>query len=144
MRLWTLHPRYLDSKGIVALWREALLARAVLSGRTRGYRSHPQLRRFQSCRKPLEAIEYYLRIVYDEATRRGYHFERRKIRRGLSRIRIKTTRGQLMFELGHLKKKLRRRDLIRYRGLKEIQRPAPHPLFRVIKGPIENWEKTNP
>ena len=30
MRLWTLHPKYLDAQGLVALWREALLARAVL------------------------------------------------------------------------------------------------------------------
>ena len=37
MRLWTLHPKYLDPQGLVALWREALLARAVLQGKTRGY-----------------------------------------------------------------------------------------------------------
>ncbi|WP_338140756.1 pyrimidine dimer DNA glycosylase/endonuclease V [Candidatus Nitrotoga sp. 1052] len=28
MRLWTLHPCYLDSRGLVALWREALLAQS--------------------------------------------------------------------------------------------------------------------
>jgi hypothetical protein len=38
---------YLDGRGLVALWREALLAQAVLRGRTRGYR-HPQLARFRS------------------------------------------------------------------------------------------------
>lgn len=38
MRLWTLHPKYLDPKGLVALWRETLLAQRVLAGRTRGYR----------------------------------------------------------------------------------------------------------
>ena len=37
MRLWTIHPRYLDSRGLVALWRESLLARAVLRSQTRGY-----------------------------------------------------------------------------------------------------------
>jgi hypothetical protein len=26
MRIWTVHPRYLDPKGLVAAWREALLA----------------------------------------------------------------------------------------------------------------------
>ena len=39
MRLWSLHPRYFDSKGLTAAWREALLARAVLTGQTRGYRA---------------------------------------------------------------------------------------------------------
>ncbi|HEU5178767.1 MAG TPA: pyrimidine dimer DNA glycosylase/endonuclease V, partial [Burkholderiales bacterium] len=32
MRLWSLHPKYLDARGLVALWREALLAQAVLRG----------------------------------------------------------------------------------------------------------------
>ncbi|WP_343214776.1 pyrimidine dimer DNA glycosylase/endonuclease V, partial [Dokdonella sp.] len=40
MRLWSLHPRYLDPQGLVALWREALLAKAVLRGETRGYTQH--------------------------------------------------------------------------------------------------------
>jgi hypothetical protein len=43
MRLWSLHPQYLDPQGLVALWREALLAQAVLRGKTRGYKHHPQL-----------------------------------------------------------------------------------------------------
>ena len=43
MRLWSIHPRYLDSMGLVALWREALLAQAVLRGETKGYKFHPQL-----------------------------------------------------------------------------------------------------
>ncbi|MDI6747818.1 MAG: pyrimidine dimer DNA glycosylase/endonuclease V [Rhodocyclaceae bacterium] len=41
MRLWTLHPRYLDARGLVALWREARLAQAVLGGKTRGYTHTP-------------------------------------------------------------------------------------------------------
>lgn len=37
MRLWSIHPRYLDTKGLVALWRETLLlAQAVLFGNTKG------------------------------------------------------------------------------------------------------------
>lgn len=36
MRLWSLHPNCLDAQGLVALWREALLAQAVLRGQTRG------------------------------------------------------------------------------------------------------------
>ncbi|MEN6399799.1 MAG: pyrimidine dimer DNA glycosylase/endonuclease V, partial [Rectinema sp.] len=29
MRLWTLHPQYLDQKGLTAAWREGLLAKKV-------------------------------------------------------------------------------------------------------------------
>jgi hypothetical protein len=46
MRLWSVHPRYLDRQGLTAAWREALLAQKVLTGTTRGYRNHPQLVRF--------------------------------------------------------------------------------------------------
>ena len=70
MRLWSLHPRYLDSKGLVALWREALLAKAVLSGRTRGYRQHPQLARFRAHPEARAAINAYLAAVHEEATGR--------------------------------------------------------------------------
>lgn len=61
MRLWTVHPRYLGAKGLVAAWREALLAQKVLAGRTRGYRAHPQLRRFQAHPWPPGAIAAFLR-----------------------------------------------------------------------------------
>lgn len=76
MRLWSLHPKYLDPKGLVALWREALLARAVLRGETRGYRHHPQLQRFQAHATPRMAINAYLMAVHAEATARGYNFDR--------------------------------------------------------------------
>ena len=41
MRLWSLHPAHLDRQGLIACWREALLAQKVLAGLTTGYRSHP-------------------------------------------------------------------------------------------------------
>ena len=69
MRLWSLHPRYLDAKGLVALWREALLAQKVLHGNTKGYRNHPQLTRFKQQQNPLAAIAAYLREVQREAPR---------------------------------------------------------------------------
>ena len=79
MRLWSLHPKYLDPQGLVALWREALLAQAVLRGKTKGYRHHPQLERFTSHRSPRLAINAYLGSIYEEAASRGYAFDRRKI-----------------------------------------------------------------
>ena len=54
MRLWSLDPAHLDRQGLVACWREALLAQAVLAGRTRGYRHHPQLERFRVVPGPVE------------------------------------------------------------------------------------------
>src|SRR3984885_10557960 len=98
MRLWTIHPQYLDSKGLVALWREALLARAVLRGRTRGYRHHPQLQRFRAHALPRSAISAYLAAIYSEATARGYTFDRRKIGPQRSVDPIPITTGQISYE----------------------------------------------
>ena len=67
MRLWSLHPGYLDSQGLVALWREALLAQKVLAGKTRGYKNHPQLERFKAHPHPPQAIAAYLVSVWEEA-----------------------------------------------------------------------------
>jgi len=109
MRLWTLHPRYLDAAGLVALWREGLLARAVLRGRTRGYRHHPQLERFRSHATPCTAINHYLSAVLAEAVVRGYAFDGRSIRAARGRIAISVSKGQLAHEWQHLLRKLRQR-----------------------------------
>ena len=140
MRLWTLHPRYLDSRGLVALWREALLAQAVLRGRTQGYRRHPQLARFRGCDAPRAAINAYLLAVHDEAARRGYAFDRSKIRLCACEPII-VTRGQLLYEWDRLLAKLRERDPALYRAHRRISHPRAHPLFRVGAGPVASWEK---
>src|SRR5262245_66557649 len=106
MRLWSLHPRYLDAQGLVALWREALLARAVLRGKTRGYRHHPQLARFRAHVSPRLAISAYLAAIHAEAEARGYEFDRRKVGVVRSVPVIPVTRGQLDHEWAHLRKKL--------------------------------------
>src|SRR6516162_11905304 len=129
MRLWSLHPSLLDQKGLVALWREALLAQKVLQGQTKGYRSHPQLDRFRQSRTPLTMISAYLWAVHDEASRRGYSFDSSKIARRRQPKSLPVTQGQLDFELGHLKAKLRQRDSRRYRELRRIREITPHPLF---------------
>lgn len=142
MRLWTLHPQYLDAKGLVAAWREALLAQKVLAGRTRGYRHHPQLARFQAQPDPLAAIATFLAGLAEEAVRRGYHFDASKISRRRSSDRIPETKGQLCYEWRHLKAKLRVRSPqwgLRLRGLRM---PEPHRLFRIIPGRVRDWEKT--
>jgi hypothetical protein len=140
MRLWTLHPKYLDAKGLVALWRETLLAQKVLAGRTRGYRHHPQLNRFRACADPRGAITTYLRLVHAEAAQRGYRFNARKIARRRFTGKIVTTTGQLAYEWKHLRRKLFVRDRARHRRLASVVRADPHPLFRVRKGGVEPWE----
>lgn len=74
-----MHPQHLDRIGLVACWREALLAQAVLAGNTRGYQRHPQLTRFRATPEPLAAIGAYLEGIVDEADARGYHFDREKV-----------------------------------------------------------------
>ncbi len=141
MRLWTVHPRYLDAQGLVALWREALLAQKVIAGETRGYTRHPQLTRFRQHPEPLQAISAYLRDVAGEAVRRGYQFDETKIRSSSCSIQLEETRGQLLYEWKHLQAKLRVRRPELYRELKKLKAPKPHPLFRIVPGEVRPWEK---
>lgn len=144
MRLWSLHPRYLDSKGLVALWREALLAQKVLKGDTRGYRAHPQLERFRVESAGIAAIATYLEEIYRESVRRGYNFDKNKIAPGRIRTKIAVSAGQIDFELEHLRSKLRVRDHACFERIAWLKRPLTHPLFTRIPGPVEEWERGRP
>ena len=124
----------------MALWREALLAKHVLQGKTRGYKHHPQLARFRKTKHPRRAIDRYLSAVYEEALRRGYTFDRTKIPRSIKKVRMTVTGGQLGFEARHLASKLRKRDLPRYRLFRKTKKILPHPMFKVVKGGIAEWE----
>lgn len=140
MRLWSLHPKYLDARGLVAVWREALLAQAVLRGLTRGYTRHPQLARFRESRSPVACVGRYLVAVHEEAVRRGYRFDRRKIARSMRGRRLLVTSGQIEHEWRHLRAKLKVRDRARLAQTGRLARPDAHPLFRVVAGPVEDWE----
>lgn len=141
MRLWSLHPKYLDSQGLVALWREALLAQAVLRGNTRGYRSHPQLERFKNHPTPLAAIARYLESVYIEALTRGYTFDRSKFRPSRRQVTIPVSHDQLQYEWEHLLAKLRRRSPAIWHKWACTAAQEAHPLFKVRKGTVESWER---
>jgi hypothetical protein len=140
MRLWTLHPKYLDAKGLVALWREALLAQKVLRGKTKGYRHHPQLLRFQAQAHPAAAVATYLTAVHAEATRRGYQFDGSKIGRCNIAVEIPETNGQILYEWQHLKRKLKQRAPNVLAAHKGVSLPEPHPIFKVVRGKIREWE----
>ena len=140
MRIWSLHPQYLDAKGLVALWRETLLAKHVLEGQTKGYRNHPQLKRFKATKNPADSINQYLSVIYEEAQKRGYNFDRSKINWNFETIKLSVTSGQVKYETSHLLKKLKLRDESRYMDLLIQKEIATHPLFELTDGGIEEWE----
>lgn len=144
MRLWSLHPACLDRQGLLACWREGLLARKVLLGQTNGYRHHPQLDRFRSTPDPLKVLDAYLLEIWAEAVRRGYAFDRNKLGAGEAVAKIPVTTGQLKFELEHLRRKLLARDPERYRALSGLTLPEPNPIFEVVVGDLESWERIPP
>jgi hypothetical protein len=133
MRLWSLNPKYLDSIGLVALWRESLLAQKVLQGKTRGYTNHPQLIRFKQHTFPFKAISGYLMEVWRESKKRGYNFDQSKIGVRSRTTKIVTTSNELKHEFDWLKSKLRIRNPAQYRMLLGIKKPECHPSFRIIE-----------
>lgn len=179
MRLWSIHSKYLDRAGLIAVWREGLLAQKVLlqgeyktchhcegclgygeycpeckgAGKIRTpYWNHPQLDRFKKCVKPIEVIGHYLISIYEEGRLRNYRFEFEKIihRAGIRHYTPTVTKGQLIYELAHLQRKLETRDKIMYnKNWKRVETEdylweghiEPHPLFKVIEGKIESWER---
>lgn len=140
MRLWSLHPQYLDVKGLVAQWREGLLAQAVLAGKTKGYRNHPQLHRFIQTAAPEDYIASYLRQIFAEAVRRGYHFDETKIPRRGPVSQMQVTSGQLDYEWLHLQAKLTTRAPAWVKQFKSVTQPDPHPIFHIISGGMAQWE----
>jgi len=140
MRLWSLHPSYLDSKGLVALWREGLLAKAVIDGKTKGYKNHPQLERFKSHSDPKAVINTYLWDVFYEADRRGYNFNREKLDLPRPCKLIPVSAGQLAYEFEHLQRKLEKRAPDQYRQNLAAQEIIVHPLMEIVSGGIATWE----
>ena len=140
MRLWTVHPKFLDAKGLTAAWREGLLARKVLHGGTKGYISHPQLVRFRAHPAPLKAIDVFLAGILNESRDRDYHYDATKIDEHAQAPLIEETSGQLDYEWRHLLNKLERRDPTRWQSVRD-RTPEPHPLFCLVPGPVRDWEK---
>ncbi|MBU1202799.1 pyrimidine dimer DNA glycosylase/endonuclease V [Patescibacteria group bacterium] len=141
MRLWSIHPSYLDTKGLLALWRESLLAKKVLKGQTKGYTKHPQLERFKQSDDPLNLINHYLNFIWQEANIRGYNFDQSKIENFIPTKKLPVTRGQIIYELDHLTHKLKIRSPHFIRVLPHPNKAQTHPIFYVVEGDIEAWEK---
>lgn len=142
MRIWSVHPKYLDVKGLVALWREGLLAQNVLLGKTKGYKNHPQLDRFKNSVNKIKMISNYLHEVCNEADSRGYNFNRSKIANTRSDIdKIKVKLGQINYEWKHLLLKVKVRDTGLFNKIQNIKNIESHPLFEIVDGDVEEWER---
>jgi hypothetical protein len=83
-----------------------------------------------------------LSCVADEAERRGYQFDRKRILEAEFRGKLVETRGQLLFEWQHLQAKLRLRAADLCREQHGIDCPKAHPLFRIVPGRVREWEKS--
>lgn len=142
MRLWSIHPKYLDRKGLVSLWREGLLAQSVLLGNTEGYKRHPQLIRFKNTSDPSGAIATYLRHVREEADARGFRFDGSRIVNKGYNGKLSVTDGQLEYEFTHLLAKLQQRAPALYTRLRGTAQIEAHPMFRRVSGGVANWEIT--
>jgi len=140
MRIWSLHPKYLDAKGLVALWRESLLAKQVLEGKTKGYNNHPQLIRFKNSGNAVGCINQYLTSVYENSLKRGYNFNKNKVNPDFMPTKLTVTDKQIKFEMKHLLKKLEARDPEQFHKLSLKIEIDANPLFRIIDGEIEEWE----
>ena len=142
MRLWSIHPRYLDWMGLGALWRESLLAQTVLAGETRGWRNHPQLDRFKDHPATMDAIGFYLLKIREEAGFRGYSYDGSKIRRPIQRVALTPiTTGQLGYEFSLLLERTRLRTPAWHDKLRKVDGiPEAHPLFEVVEGDVGEWE----
>ena len=124
----------------MTLWRETLLAKHVLEGRTKGYKNHPQLNRFKAAAKPTHAVNQYLSVVYNEALERGYNFTREKIDWKFKPCIMPVNKGQIEYEKAHLLNKLKTRDKEKYLEVKALKQVEIHPLFKPVKGDVEDWE----
>lgn len=142
MRIWSLHPKYLDKAGLGAVWREGLLAQKVLRGLTKGYKHHSQLIRFKATEDALQAICTYLHFIADHAINdRSYNYNRDLIVKPRDTTMIEVTSGQMSYETSWLLEKLEQRDLDKYEDVVSEREVEPHPMFEVVEGPIESWEK---
>jgi len=97
--------------------------------------------RFLDQRDPAQAIAAYLHFVFDEAVSRGYGFDVEKIGARRGRKKITTTRGQLLYEWAHLRGKLELRAPAKLAEIKQIREPDAHPLFDIVAGNVETWER---
>lgn len=151
-RLWSLHPGYLDQKGLGACWKEAKGAQTSLMNPDAGGQQHSALIRFRAHHDPVGAIGAYMRSLWVEAAlRRNYRYNYKLIAQPNppsevyeTNFAMPVTKGQVQYEAEFLREKINKRD-----GLPRLYLPSPntleairlHPLFYMVEGDVEDWER---
>ena len=112
-----------------------------LQNKTKGYKNHSQLTRFQNTNSPVNAINSYLIALFEESKKRNFNFNMEKLGEIKESMKIPVTTGQIKYEFHRLLLKLKKRDQKSYNTLKNKKRIETHPLFFKVPGNIESWEK---
>ena len=100
-------------------------------GGTRGYRNHPQLEQFLAQPAPESDISSYLVAVCEEASCRGYRFDRIRVSGiGITPSAMRVTDSQLRFEPLRLRDKLNSRAPAVFLALGLVEFSDPHPPIR--------------
>lgn len=138
MRIWSIHPKYLDTKRLTAQWREALLCKNVIEGKTKGYVNHPQFIRIKNHNKPIEFINAYLLTIWEEANKRLFKYDKSKIdmdKAILFKNKMEVSDKQLEYEYYHM---MLKSGKIEHILINEIE---SNPLFNIIEGDIMIYER---
>ncbi len=153
MRLWSIHPSLLDTKGFSALWRESILAQNAILNKM-GYSNHPQLIRFKNSSDVNNCMRLYMLSIFSESIDRGYAFDYNKTVLGDKNIlerdtlpSIPVTIGQVLYEkklflakLKYRKRPMREKKIIELED-KMNDHVLLNPVFTLVPGRIESWER---
>jgi hypothetical protein len=141
MRIWSIHPKYLDSKELLNLWNETIQAKNEFLTKFSGHFSNKQLERFLDLKNPLEAINSYMSSIYREAVKRDFSVDDSFMDWDFDdSIQIPVTAGQISHEISKLKSRLRERDEKKLQKLNGRTFLELHPIFYSVPGTIEEWE----
>ena len=144
MRIWSLHPQYLDQKGLGGQWEEGIIAQNTLFFQEGKYLNYPVLHRVKAHQEPVAWIGMYLNEILKEANvNRGYNYNDQLIKQLKPTLPMPVTRGQLYYEWTLLQGRLQKRDPVKMSlndGV-DINNIKANPMFYVIDGDIEDWER---
>lgn len=146
MRIWSIHPKYLDTKRLTAQWREALLCKSILEGKTKSYTKHPQYLKLLKLKNPYQFINFFLLTIWEESQKRGYKYDKSKINldevKIFDNVYLDVTIEQLKYEFCHMLQKMNNDDPQYLKNIIFLKKEGiiSNPLFNSIDGNIMNFE----
>lgn len=149
MRVWSIHPKYCDTPRLNGMWREGLLAKAVIEGTTPkgGYRKHSQAERLKVHPDPVKLINHILYEVWKVAQERGFKYDIKKLNKRIVdeplSTKLEVTRGQIEYEFNFMQHKIGAVDT-RYKiNTEEVRKNGieVNPCFKIVPGDIMDFEK---